>query len=236
MLDDIDVLNSQDQCLVTGLQWLTLSHSATKNNDNAPIWKAVCSVQDLLKSSKLDAIDVTLCLHFSRALLCAEYNTEFITEGFSIISRIGKTYCHESRIATFVIRIFRDLLEKNGKYLPVETQNMMINFTKGVIQKQLKNTLGQPMMEAIFYLNVELTKLDPKREWSRYSFPEYDRCGEIYSMLSSPSHKLRLAATQAVYLLFIQSGDRAHNGDHLDHHFREIYQTALEAVNVLVSL
>lgn len=233
-LGDISIYSHQDRCLVVGLHWMTLAYrsSAPEDEVDSPLMDIIDMMMEISKLTNLELIDIALSLHLSHALFTAEYDEDNTEDGLNIISYIGKRYSQDPRVAAFIIECLRDLTLANGTSVSEVNRSNMLKMCKGVIQVQLKNNYCQCIDEALFFFNAELVKLDPKREWSKYSVPELHQCGELYKMLSSSSLELRILAAKSIHLLFVQTEGVFLDSKHQDDVFQSVYQTVLEARTV----
>ncbi|XP_068241654.1 serine-protein kinase ATM isoform X2 [Palaemon carinicauda] len=233
-LGDINIYSHQDRCLVMGLHWMTLAYrsSLPEGEADPPLVDIIDMMLEISKLPDLELIDIALSLQLSHALFTGEYDGDNVEDGLNIISYIGKRYSQDPRVAAFIIECLKDLISVNGTSVTEMNQGNILKMCKGVIQVQLKNNYCQCIDEALFHFNAELVKLDPKREWSKYSVPELPECGELYKTLSSPSLELRIMAAKSIYLLFTPEEGSFLDSGHQDEIFRSVYQTVLEACTV----
>ncbi|KAK8749809.1 hypothetical protein OTU49_015558, partial [Cherax quadricarinatus] len=125
-----------------------------------------------------------------------------------------------------------DLINVHGSILSENIKRNVVRLAEAFANKQQQGIYGQDVIEAIFYLNSELSKVDPKREWSKYITRENDRCGEVFDLLCSPSHELRILAVSLIHVLLVNVDGSMIDSQRQDQVFTDVYQTALEALTV----
>ncbi|XP_042205205.1 serine-protein kinase ATM-like [Homarus americanus] len=236
IIEDVSSFSLQNQCIVMALQWLVVasesSGTAHESDDNATLLKVINLFLDSSQCYNLVTADVAVILKFVRTLFSAKYEEENIQDGFEILSNLCKNHASEYQVATCVLKTIAGLISVNGTRLSAALQGNVVKLTRAFAQKHQQGNYGQSVSEAIFALNVELSKVDPKRMWSRYIMSENDRCGEVYDLLCSPSHELRMMSASSIHELLVKTDGTLMDSQHQDKIFREVYQTALEALTI----
>ncbi|XP_069939528.1 serine-protein kinase ATM isoform X3 [Cherax quadricarinatus] len=236
ILEKLSSLSSQDQCIVLALQWLVVMNEFTcadgQANESIYFLDAIAYVLEFSKSPNLETTDIAVMLMFVESLFKCSYNYENIQDGFEVVSCVCKKHGSQPQVAAYVVKIITDLINVHGSILSENIKRNVVRLAEAFANKQQQGIYGQDVIEAIFYLNSELSKVDPKREWSKYITRENDRCGEVFDLLCSPSHELRILAVSLIHVLLVNVDGSMIDSQRQDQVFTDVYQTALEALTV----
>nr|XP_045624832.1 serine-protein kinase ATM-like isoform X1 [Procambarus clarkii]XP_045624833.1 serine-protein kinase ATM-like isoform X1 [Procambarus clarkii] len=237
ILEDISSYSLQDQCIILAQQWLSdVNESWCTVNVGEDSQNSLLDVINLIiefsKYPNLETADIAVILKFVHTLFTSNYDEDNIKDGFEILSYLCKKHCSEPQVAAYVLKIITDLTRVHGNNLSAVIRASIVKLGIAFAQKQQEGIYGQSVSEAIFYLNGELSKVDPKRVWSRYVIPENDRCGEIFNLLCSPSHELRIMAASFIHVILVKADGTMMDTQHQLQTFQDVYQTALEALTL----
>ncbi|XP_071544823.1 serine-protein kinase ATM [Panulirus ornatus] len=236
VLEDVGTFRLRDQCFILAIQWLTVASQFSAANEgeenSVSLFEVINLLLEFSKYSSLEMVDVAVILKSVHALFTAKYDEENIKDGFEILSYICKKHSSDSQVASYVVKIMADLISVNGSCLSGTIQSIIVKLAKAFAQKLLEGNYWESVSEAIILLNCELSKVDPKRVWSKYGLPDNSRCGEVYDYLCSPSFELRILAASFIHILLVRGDGTLMDMPHQDKIFQEVYQTILEALTV----
>ncbi|XP_063588203.1 serine-protein kinase ATM-like [Penaeus indicus] len=119
------------------------------------------------------------------------------------------------------------LLTDNGASLSDAAKQNVVRLSQGFAQKHQMGSYSYFADKAIFQLMVEMTKLDPKREWSKFKPKNGESMGELHHFLCDPSHEQRIMAARHSHLLLTKNDGTPLDTRHQDLVFRKVYETAL---------
>ncbi|XP_063853979.1 serine-protein kinase ATM-like isoform X2 [Scylla paramamosain] len=252
VVDDITTLSQRDQCVVVAGRWLVAAAAAATppggggggggsggDTQHTFLHKAVDVVLQMSLRSAAEMCDVAVLLAFVQSLFVADYSEDNILDGLEVISNIAKVHCGVTQVARCSLHYLADLICKHGCSLSPDIRTSILTLVKAFAIKHQQGNYDKSVTRKIFDVNMELTKVDPKRTWSHYEIPDHDRCGKIVDLLNSKTNELRLRAAVSVRILVIGGGDSG-GGDgggvidaqHQDRVFEEVYQIVLESLNV----
>ncbi|XP_069987249.1 serine-protein kinase ATM isoform X2 [Penaeus vannamei] len=236
-LDDNSTLSFKDKCIVEAQKLIVFTHGFVQgvgrdDENNQPLLEVAELMEDLAKSSQLEMTDVVVILNFVVALFKAEYDEANMQDGFVLLSAVSKKYSSEPQVASFIIKIITDFLTDNGASLSDTAKQNVVCLSQAFAQKHHMGSYSYFADKAIFQLMVEMTKLDPKREWSKFRSKNGEGMGELHHLLCDPSHEQRIMAARLSHLLLTNNDGTPLDSRHQDQMFRKVYETALGNLSV----